>query len=557
MTPDEDFQAVFESTQRKLAALAPPTSGARPRLAVVQRDQPAAQDTVPIEAAPDAPDWETNWLPRPVADWVDAVSTAYAVPKVMGIAAALCAAATLVQGKVRVRVKPGWEEPLSLFWLVFSPTASMKSAVLGRAVKPIEDMQAELEAERAPILKANKRRKAMMEGRLKKIHGIYASKGAISEDCRHELDILVHDIEECDIRPAPVWLYDDINPALVLTKMRRNLESTDGIARVAVLDAEGTFMANLLGRHSGHIDVSSLLKGYMGEAVRKTRASRSSDEEVDTRLPESFFTMLLMVQPHILDQMRGVDELADNGLMGRCLVTQLPGRAVTPPADAPVVPAAVQASYAAWLRELERIPEGSVVDLSEHFEPGGAMRTLYDTVGADLEREQGAAGWSKRSVGRVARIVALSELSQLSHCPEGGARGSRMRGEIKIKILTYLLYSRALSSAQAREPHTDPLTTLTHRALRWLRQSTVATVGSFVTLRTLTNALHLKKSVTLQVCDSLVESGHLAMGTETHRRNHTLTVTYQIISLDPEAKPAPRLEIVPDDQGPPPDWMDQ
>lgn len=533
----------------------------RAHLRAVRPNEGQPADAVPLEPEPVTPEWDTNWLPEPVAAWVNAVHTAYAVPKVMAIAAAMCTAASLVQGKVSVRIKPGWEEPLSLFWLVFSPTASMKSAVLSLATKPLYQLQDAIAADNAPALVASKRRKSLLEGRLKKIYGKYATKGAISEEDRNDLVDGERELDQLVIPTSPRWLYDDVNPALVLTKMRRNLESTEKLARMAVLDAEGTFMSNLLGRHSGHIDVSALLKGYMGEPVNRTRASRAGDDEVDTVLPATYLTMCLMVQPHILDQIRGVAELSDNGLLGRCIVTELGSKASLPRWDAPPVPEAVQTEYARWLVNLNALPAGTVVDLSHHSRPGGILERFYHTVGEDLGKEQGAAAWSKRSPGRICRLVALSELGSLSELSDrqtGGASARALRGEVKISYLVPLLYSRALSSAQAREPHSDPLAALTHRTLRWLRQSTVLTVGSQITLRALIRGLTIKKEAALTVADALVESGHLEQLAPTVRGNRTLTVSYRILSLDPlgsrvrpdQPAPEPEPDYGPDPGGP-------
>lgn len=499
----------------------------------------------PLAPEPEAIDWESWWLPEPVQRWVDAVATAYAVPRVMPIAAAMCAAATLTQGKVSVQLKPGWREPLSLFWLVFSPTAAMKSSVLSLARKPIEDIQDALARELAPDIRRASNEKNRLELQIQRMRRAVKAHAYTEGAQEHlsQLRELEHELGELVVPKAPRWIFDDINPALVLTKMARNLEAED-IARAGVLDAEGTFVANLLGRHSGHVDVAALLKGYTGEPVYKSRASRSSDVEVDTILPATFFSMCLLVQPHVLDHMRATPELADNGLMGRAIVSQAGGSPGLPPIDAPPVSDAVQGAYARWLATLHALPAGTVHDLSPHFAPGGILRKLYAELDADLAKGQGAVGWTKRTLGRICRIMALSELSESVRLSDGGAGVARTRGEIKIVYLYNTLYSRALTQQRALEPVTHPSLALAHRTLTWLRQSSGLTVGSELNIRQLCRGLTLSKDRVLTVCDELVESGHLEQLAPTVRGNKTLTVTYRVASLDPLGSEAPKLRVV-------------
>ncbi len=527
-----------------------------------------APDATPVEMAAPEPEWETWWLPEPVKAWVEAVHVAFDVPRVMPIAAAMCAASVMLQGKARVRVKAGWEEPLCLFWLVFAPTAAMKSGVLTLATRPVYALQDRLQLENEPIARAAKRRRWVLEAKLKSARQKTTPEAALTpkldvfhqnyneeRDTRRDLiQQLDDELHATPVPSAPRWLFDDLNPALVLTKMRRNLDS-EGIARMAVLDAEGTFMSNLLGRHSGHVDVSSLLKGYTGERINKARASRTSDDEVDTVLPHAFLTLCLMAQPHVLDTMKAVPELADNGLMGRCIVTQINTAHRLPPPDAPPVPEDVQAGYEAWVQRLARVKADTVLDLSEHFSAKGVLLELYKKIDLDMAAGHGAVGWSKRSLGRVCRLLALSHIE-----PEGKSQTA-----IKIRYLEKMLYSGALAGARVREPQSDTIDKTLPRVLEWIRDASLKKV----TLRALRRGPLRGRADAVTVCDALVESGHLEIETEIVRRNKALTVTYKVLTTDPKGvarfkpevvpEPVPPDEIEPEPYEPEPDpseWRD-
>ena len=509
-------------------------------VAVLSKRKPASQpgaapppEPIPLEPEFITTEWESWWLPEPAGAWVDAASSALGVPKAMAIAAVLCSAATVLQGKATVRIHESWEEPLSLYWLVFSPTGSRKSALLKAAAAPVRALQDARRRELEPEIRSAKNEKARLEQQIARMRRAVKAHKYTEGALEHlqQLRELEHEHDTLEVPLPPRWLYDDINPTMVPRKWQYSHDA-EGIARVAVLDSEGTFLSNLLGRHSGHLNVDPLLKGYMGESVDMVRAVHGSRETLDINLPAVHLTMLLLIQPHFLDAIRAKPELGTNGLLGRCLMTHLRHSNEPLPLDAPGIPDAVQDAYARWIATLAAVPEGTVWEMPKELR--NDLRKLHDQLEQDRVAELGATGFIVRTLGRICRVIAiceLSELSELSDCraADGGARHTRV-----LSRLTYLyniLYSRALTQSRALEPTSDPLARLTRRALRWLRQSTVLTV----TLRQLCRALTISKDAALAVSDSLVESGHFEPLESKARHNKTLTVTYRVISTDPTA----------------------
>jgi hypothetical protein len=203
------------------------------------------------------------------------------------------------------------------------------------------------------------------------------------------------------------------------------------------------------------------------------------------------------------------------------------------------------------------------VDLSSHWGPDGALRRLYERVSVDVASGAGAVGWTKRSLGRICRLVAISELVDLFEPANqqtskgGGARVAHVRGEIKINNLTEVLYTRGLSTARANEPTSDPIAKTARRTLTWLCQSKALLVGGVFTFHELRRGLAIKEELCWLVCESLLSSGHIEMLAETKHRNKTATVTYRVKSLNPDGsvdapKPSP-LRVVPKPPAPEPD----
>lgn len=494
---------------------------------------PQAPDAVEPEPEFTSPEWETWWLPAPVGAWVEAVSAALGTPKSMAIAAAMCAAATVTQGKAWVEIKPGWREPLSLYWLVFSPTGSRKSALLRLATAPIKAMQDARARELEPEIRRASNEKHRLEQQIARMRRATKAHRYTEGAQEHlqQLRELEHEHGALVVPKAPRWLYDDINPTMVPRKLKHNLEA-EGIARVAVLDAEGTLLANILGRHSGQLNVDPYLKGYSGDPIDMVRAVHGSENTADTHLDAAHISLLLLVQPHYLDKLRREGDLTANGFLGRCLMTHLDHNPEVLDWDAPEVPEQVQAEYGRWLATLAALPEGTVYAMPRSVH--GELRGFHERLERDRIAANGATGWIVRTLGRICRILALSELSETVRLSEPAA-GDRARIRV-ISKLTYLIsiiYTRGLAHARAVEPVSDPLARLSRRALRWLRQSDSVKIGSIVTVRALTRALTVPKDRALAVADSLVSDGYLEQLPEVRRANQTLTVSYRVLTLEP------------------------
>lgn len=487
----------------------------------------------PVEPEMATDELESWWLPEPVRDWVDAVAAAFCVPKVMPIAAALCAASLLVQGKAKVHINEAWEEELNLYWLVFAPTGMAKSGVLKAAMAPVRAIQAGLEEEMRPVIVERTNERARLEAQIARMRR--ATKAHRYTDGAQEhlqqLRELEHELSECEVPKPPEWLYTDANPTVIPRLMAHNLEA-EGIARVAVCDAEGTFLANLLGRHSGHLNVDPLLAAYTGDPIEMVRTAPNSTSLQKFRMRSSHMVMCLMVQPHYLDKLRAHPELGDNGWLGRCLMSRVSGSTAPTPFERPAVSDTVARAYAEWLAQIATVPSGSVYSMPP--ESLDELRNMHERIEASAALSHGAIGWAKRSLGRICRIFALIHLCEV-HCPtvplSHPAHGDRARRVLE--ILTYLyntLYLQGLERAEATEPARHPLPTLARRALAWCDSGTVRQFG----LRQLQRRLHISRDDAIAVCDHLCETGHIALIDEKRRSNQTLTLTYTVLSTDPD-----------------------
>jgi replicative DNA helicase len=532
----------FGPTEYAELEVAPPIPIARPRAAVPSRG------IVGLDPSETAPEWETDWLPAPLRDWVEACVVAFAVPRSMAIMCGLSVVAAIVQGKVSVRIKPGWEEPLCLYTIIASKTGSLKSATLTAAMAPARWLEAKRASDGADETYEAICRKARLEAELGKLRRSIPKRGTPTSNNTNaygEHIELIRNVERelktCRIPSSPIWFVDDINPTVILRRMRANLEA-EGIARMAAFSAEGTFLHNAMGKLTSHgVNVDLLNKAYVGEPYDAERTSRTSDSTVLTRLPACYLTMLMVVQPHILDAARAKSELADNGFIGRCITIVLPETVRRPAADDPGIPEHIQAAYESWVIAHDSIPAGTVIDLSAcMLDEDGPLRALYDDSTRLLAEEVGAAGWITRSVGRIARLTGLVALTQLltvrlsdcqGHPVDVGVWGlAREVGDLIINSLIYPIHTAGLRTSVRSEPASGSLTSLTLRTLAYLKRSDSLTV----TKRQLQRALTLSEVSADAVLTDLCGRGHLELIEERTNRNKTLTSLYKVISTDPE-----------------------
>src|SRR5256885_8539799 len=101
-------------------------------------------------------------LPDWCARFAAALAEATQTPPDLAAMTVLASLATCAGGRVRVEVKPGWEEPLNLYVLVALPPGERKSAVFEAATAPLSEFEEERARAMAPtIVESTIRRKAL------------------------------------------------------------------------------------------------------------------------------------------------------------------------------------------------------------------------------------------------------------------------------------------------------------------------------------------------------------------------------------------------------------
>lgn len=380
--------------------------------------------TIPEAPAIDEPDQlplSADILPEPARTWAKACAAWLNLDETMPTIAALCAAAAVLQGRVRVRWKSGVEEPVCLYWLVFSATGTLKSQVLSRATQAIRALEAERREAADADEKHNRGERRWREAQLQRLRRQKKpDERAQRQQWLQDMAELEAEIDQFTTPKPPEWLHGDVNPSLLPKILRHNYEA-EGIARAAFLVDEGTFLANISGRHQGSTQVETLLSAINGAPLSFVRASQTTDDMVSIRLPATYMTICALVQPDYYDRLTGDQKLADSGFLGRTIRTLIDGAPRKPAFDSPEIPAHAQSAYDGWLRALATEDVPDLVDLTADATTGLLVASMYERIAWD------GTGFSRRVLGLVCRVAAIVSVGSTIVCRQQGSSAAKNR----------------------------------------------------------------------------------------------------------------------------------
>ena len=426
---------------------APPNGDDWPELMPLDRGAPAR---LPIH----------QW-PELLRDYATEAAAETETPVELPAMLALGVIATAVQRLVNVEIKPGYTEPVGIYIAVVLPPATRKSPELKRAQAPLvdweKDRRALLESER----KIAESKLKTHEARVSDIRRRAAKEK--DEQAAQELEEQIAELElkAPTVPPQPRVFTSDVTTEHLATMMGENGES------MAVIASEGGIFATMAGRYSsGVANIDLYLQAYSGDAVRVDRGSKPAVMLNSPRL-----TMLLTVQPNVIEEIAGKRELKGRGLIGRMLYAVPPSNLGTRTGEGERMRPATEAKYGTLVRELldmasmTKTPPGKL-PLSRE------ARDAWYRFSQEIEAQLGSGGrfahctdWAGKIAGTTARIAALFHFAR--HGVEG-VNPSISRQDMEAAIDT----ARALSThalAVFDEMQLDQTTADAKAILRWWR----------------------------------------------------------------------------------------
>lgn len=377
---------------------------------------------VKIDSAPGFPvDALPSWLATYCRAWAESTQTPVDAIAVL----ALGVFATIMQGRVVVRLNADWTEETCLFVLLVMPSGAKKSPTFRAAFAPIRQAERELRRDLEPARLDAQRRVAIAKERVDLARK--AAKGGATSDERHKLEQAYIDADD-ERRQAeadeaacvpPVFHADDITPEAFSALLEVH-------ERMTIASPEGGWFGGFAGRYSeGRANFDALLKGYSGDGIR---VHRKGSAMVD--IPHAIASVVVAVQPDVLREMVGTRGARDRGLLARFVKSAPPTkrgyRNVTNPEP---MPSHVREEYAARVKVTlydlrERVP--SVVDPDDERErvclevqlDAEAARMFVDfRERHEVESRPGGRVheidmWAEKHAGNVARIAAVLHFAE-------------------------------------------------------------------------------------------------------------------------------------------------
>ena len=254
-------------------------------------------------------------LSAPVQDWMRHLR----IPVLLPLMCALSAISVALGRGIKVLSNRTWTYP-NIFALMAAETGSGKSLVFDESMRPLIELQAIMEE---AFIKGQSRLKAkigiakaeiaakhsMLQQDIKKGEELTEAGKQEIEDSLSELQQLIDDLEDHLAKPPCVWTSDFTSEALGVC-LKNNDE------RVAVLSDEGGIaLYNLLGRYNdGNVTDDMLLCKCF--SVNSHAVDRIGRGRINLKNP--CITLLLIVQPDILEMAYSNTRLMIGGFLARC-----------------------------------------------------------------------------------------------------------------------------------------------------------------------------------------------------------------------------------------------
>lgn len=360
------------------------------------------EQPVPLSAAQRTlPAFPVSVLPAWVCDMVSAVTEFTQTPADLAGCVALSALSTAAAGRINVRIRPGWTQPVNLFLAVALPPGSRKSDVFAAMAGPIRAAQAELVELALPHIEETRIQKAVAEREADKLEKTASTADPTSIGMAGDAALRAREIT---IPAQPRLVVDDITAEKAATIM------AEQGGRLAVLAPEGGIVANIAGRYSGTPNYEVFLRGHAGEYLEVDRQGRDSDF-----IEHAYLTLGLVVQPQIIRDLGQIKAAKERGLLGRFLYS-LPASTVGHrEIRVPEVPEHISAAYRRRLAELvlHLAPRDlATVDFSRDAdEDMFALQTELEPQLAPRGDLHHITDWAAKYAGTVARLAGLLHLA--------------------------------------------------------------------------------------------------------------------------------------------------
>jgi hypothetical protein len=265
------------------------------------------EEPIPLHSPAKLPPFPVHALPPVVKNWCEAVSHELQMPIELAAGLVFAVIATAFVGRVKIEVKPGWEEQGTLYVIGLSRPGTMKSALARRAFAPIVAAQKHMRTVTEEQIRHARARAEVLKAIVAALKKDLAKRPG-DQDLRNQLEEAQFSLDAHEIPTLPVLTINDATPEALETVMSEQAE------RVSVLDSEGSGLETLLGARYGREGTSNLdlvLKAYSGSEPHDVRRVKRETKMIENPC----MAIGGIVQPAIIEGIKGVSNTEERGFI--------------------------------------------------------------------------------------------------------------------------------------------------------------------------------------------------------------------------------------------------
>lgn len=335
-------------------------------------------------------------FPYSIKEYIEAVAEELQVPIDMVATGVLAVIALCNQGKYFVCGKEGWKEPINLYTLIIARPSERKTPTMAKIIKPLVEYEKEENEKRKIDIKNSQDIMELYENKLKKLKNSYGSKKEKEENIKKQIEDLNKEMENFEVVNNIRLFVDDITPEALVSVMKENNE------KMGMFSDEGGIFSTLAGRYSNNIpNIETVLKAFNGTSVNVDRKGSGLE-----RLDNPYLTILLFVQPIVLEKMFQNDEFRGKGLCARFLYCYPKSKVGTRNIDSKAIPKELEEQYNHLIKELlqQEIKEPKILTLSP--EAYQCSQEFAKDIEKQLKDElEEVEDWAGKLHGAILRIA--------------------------------------------------------------------------------------------------------------------------------------------------------
>lgn len=249
-------------------------------------------------------------LPEFIGELSCGISRQFQIDPVIVFGTILGCAAAATQGKIRTQISKDWTEHSSIYIINIADTGDGKSQVMNLLRKPIDEHEAQMQADARSDYALRKANHEIAEAKLKIIKDSMSKSKSKNPSTQADLSEAIEAVALAKPKPMPlISIGGDVTPDALTDLLLQN-------AALAILETEGTLYSHLSGaRHNTGSMYETILQAFTGDPIKVHRIGRDGGAITNPHL-----VINTSVQPKVWSEFIGDQNAKQRGVIGRFLV---------------------------------------------------------------------------------------------------------------------------------------------------------------------------------------------------------------------------------------------